>query len=158
MNRMMIFDYIGHYGPIITFSVTFYSLVNRMKYLCVFVIGSMINHTINLLLKHIFKEERPTNPLPFIDSNNVSNELIKYNYYGLPSGHAQSTLFALTFMYLTNANMYFLYTMSCVTILTLYQRWKYRRHDMKQILFGAFLGMFFAWVLIYMTKKYLHDE
>lgn len=154
MNGMMIFDCIGHYGPIITFSVTFYSLVNRTKYLHVFVVGSMINHLMNLSLKNIFKEERPKNPLPFIDSD----ELMKHNYYGLPSGHAQSTLFALTFMHLTNANMNFLFIMSCVTILTLYQRWKYRRHDVKQILFGAFIGMFFAWVLVHATKKYLHDE
>jgi membrane-associated phospholipid phosphatase len=149
MNPFIIFDYIGHYGPIILFTVTFYLLLSRKKYLYVFVIGSIINNFMNIFLKNIFKEERPKNPLPFIDSN----KLIKNNYYGLPSGHAQNTFFSLTFLYLTKAPIIYLYLMSCVTIITLYQRLKYRRHNLKQIIVGAFIGIFFAWVLIFTTKN-----
>lgn len=151
-NPFMIFDYIGHYGPIITFSVTFYSLLSRTKYLYVFVIGSIANNYINMFLKNAFRELRPKNPVKFIDSN----QLINKNYYGLPSGHAQNTLFSLTFLYLLKAPISFTYSMLCVTILTLYQRWKYRRHDVKQIVIGAFIGVFFAWIIVFMTKKYIH--
>lgn len=149
MNPFIIFDYIGHYGPIIAFSVTFYSLLFRKKYLYIYVIGSIINNVINIFLKNVFREQRPKNPLPFIDLN----QLIKYNYYGLPSGHAQNTLFSLTFLYLTKAPILLIYAISCVTTLTLYQRLKYRRHTIKQLIFGAFTGIFFAWMIIHFAKK-----
>lgn len=152
MNPFVIFDYIGHYGPIILFTVTFYSLLHRNKYLYVYVIGSIMNNFMNIFLKNTFKEERPKNPLPFIDSN----ELIKNNYYGLPSGHAQNVFFSLTFLYLTKAPISYLCSMSCVAIITLCQRLKYRRHDVKQIMVGALTGIFFAWVLVFTTKKYTH--
>jgi membrane-associated phospholipid phosphatase len=113
----------------------------------------------NMLLKQIFREPRPQNPMTFIDSN----DMIGNNYYGLPSGHAQSVFFSLTFFYkvikpASNSNTIFiLYIMSCICILTLYQRWKYRRHTIKQLLFGAVVGTFFAWTLVFITKTYLHS-
>jgi membrane-associated phospholipid phosphatase len=111
-----------------------------------------------MLLKQVFREPRPPNPLPFVDSN----DLIGNNYYGLPSGHAQSVFFSLTFLYQvmkpgSNSDTIFtLYIMSCITVLTLYQRWKYRRHTIKQLIVGAIVGALFAWTLVFITKTYLH--
>ena len=159
MNPFIALDYIGHYGPPILFLITFYSLFERHIYMFVFLFGSLINCWMNMLLKQIFREPRPQNPMTFIDSN----DMIGNNYYGLPSGHAQSVFFSLTFFYkvikpASNSNTIFiLYIMSCICILTLYQRWKYRRHTIKQLLFGAIVGSFFAWTLVFITKTYLHS-
>jgi membrane-associated phospholipid phosphatase len=159
MNPFIALDYIGHYGPPILFLITFYSLFERHIYMFVFLFGSLINCWINMFLKHIFREPRPINPLQFIDSN----DLIGNNYYGLPSGHAQSVFFSLTFLYQImkpGSNYSYImtfYIMSCITILTLYQRWKYRRHTIKQLIIGAIVGTFFAWTLVFTTKTYLHS-
>ena len=147
-----IIDSIGHYGPAILFVITSYSLFERDIYLFVFVIGFILNSFMNLFLKQLFREPRQKDPLPFIDSNN----LIGNNYYGLPSGHAQSVFFSLTFLYLTNNSIFMLYIMSCITVVTIYQRWKYRRHTIKQLIIGSFVGSLFAWTVVYITKMYLH--
>jgi membrane-associated phospholipid phosphatase len=156
MYPFIIFDYIGHYGPPILFAVTFYYLFNRHIYVFVFLFGSLINSLLNMLLKRVFREPRPNHPLLFIDSNDLTGN----NYYGLPSGHAQSVMFSLTFIYLTkNTDSNFImtfYTMSCIAVLTLYQRWKYNRHTIKQLLVGSVIGFFFAWTLVFITKTYLH--
>lgn len=156
MYPFIIVDYIGHYGPPILFALTFYSLFHRHIYVFIFLFGSIFNSLLNMLLKQIFREPRPNNPLVFIDSN----DLIGNNYYGLPSGHAQSAMFSLTFMYLTiNTSSNFvmtLYIMSCIAVITLYQRWKYRRHTIKQLIIGSIVGSLFAWTLIFITKTYLH--
>ena len=158
MNPFIIFDYIGHYGPPILFLVTFYYLFDIHLYVFVFLFGSIINCWINMLLKEIFREPRPPNPLVFIDSN----DLIGNNYYGLPSGHAQSVFFSLTFFYKVlhpvsnSTTMFIFYIMSCITVITLYQRWKYKRHTIKQLIVGATIGCFFAWTLIFIAKRYLH--
>ena len=159
MNPFTIIDYIGHYGPPILFVLTFYSLFHRNIYMFVFLFGTLINCWINMLLKQVFREPRPQNPIAFVDSN----DLIGNNYYGLPSGHAQSVFFSLTFLYqvmkpVSNyTTIFILYIMSCISIITLYQRWKYRRHTIKQLLFGAIVGSFFAWTLVFITKTYLHS-
>jgi membrane-associated phospholipid phosphatase len=159
MNPFTIIDYIGHYGPPILFALTFYSIFHRNIYVFVFLFGSIINCWINMFLKHIFREPRPQNPLAFVDSN----DLIGNNYYGLPSGHAQSVFFSLTFFYkviqpFSNCDhIVIFYIMICVTILTLYQRWKYRRHTIKQLIIGSVVGSFFAWILVFTTKAYLHN-
>jgi membrane-associated phospholipid phosphatase len=159
MNPFVIIDYIGHYGPPILFVLTSYSLFHRNVYMFVFLFGSLINCWINMFLKHIFREPRPQNPIVFVDSN----DLIGNNYYGLPSGHAQSIFFSLTFYYKVTKpfsnydHIFILYIMSCITVLTLYQRWKYRRHTIKQLIIGAVVGSFFAWTLVFITKIYLHN-
>jgi membrane-associated phospholipid phosphatase len=153
MNLLIIFDYIGHYGPLLLFIITFYSLLHRNIYLFVYLFGSIANLLFNIFLKHIFREPRPNNPIEFIDSNELNGN----NYYGLPSGHAQSSLFSLAFLYFVNGSISTLYTMGCITVLTLYQRWKYRRHTIKQLIIGSFIGALFAWILFFITKNYLYN-
>lgn len=153
MNPFIIFDYIGHYGPLILFIITIYSLLHRNIYLFVFLFGSIANLLLNIFFKNIFREPRPNNPIEFIDSH----ELTGNNYYGLPSGHAQSSLFSLAFLYFANGSIPALYIMGCITLLTLYQRWKYKRHTIKQLIVGSFIGTLFAWILLFITKKYLYN-
>jgi len=148
-----LFDYIGYYGPVILFTITFYCLIERTPYLIVFVVGSILNSLLNSFLKSVLREPRPNGQIDFIDHNH----LIGSNLYGLPSGHAQSVFFSLTFLYLSNGPIPFLYLMACITILTIYQRWKYKRHSIKQLSFGAIIGILYGWVLVYLTKYELHS-
>jgi membrane-associated phospholipid phosphatase len=147
-----VLDVIGYYGPIILFSMTFYSLIERTPYLLVFTIGSVLNTFLNTLLKTIFREPRPKGQIPFIDHD----DLIGAQQYGFPSGHAQASFYSLAFLFFSNGPISVIYFMAVITFLTLYQRWKYRRHSLKQLAFGSLIGGSFAWVLVYLTQYYLY--
>jgi len=145
-------DYIGYYGPVILFALTFYCLLNRTPYLIAFTFGSILNTYANEVLKQIFREPRPPNQLVFIDSNHLTGA----HHYGLPSGHAQTTAFSLAFLALSQGPPAFLYFMTGIFAITLYQRWKYNRHNIKQLAFGVMVGAFMAWLIHFMTQYVLH--
>jgi membrane-associated phospholipid phosphatase len=143
-------DYVGYYGPIILFVLTFYGLINRGPYLMVFTSGSIINMFLNMFLKNIFREPRPKGQLEFID------EYSGVHNYGFPSGHAQASFFALAFLFFAQGPDVIIYFMTFLCGLTLYQRWKYRRHSVIQLIAGSITGIAFAWGLVYLTQYYLY--
>jgi membrane-associated phospholipid phosphatase len=149
-----ILDVTGHYVPLITFMMSCFYLKERNPYLIAFVIGFFINMFLNKILKITFKEPRPRGQIPFIDNE----QLTGIEQYGFPSGHAQLSFFALAFLFFANGPQAVLYTMSFLCFLTLYQRWKYRRHSIKQLVFGAIFGTLFAYVTVYITYYYLHGR
>ena len=145
MNLIIMFDTIGYYGPVILFATTFYFLLNRLPYLYLFVFGSIANSIVNNILKSVFKELRPSGKIG-------SEQFHGSNYYGLPSGHAQSCFFSFAFLYLVRGPSAILYFMGFISALTILQRWKNRYHSAKQLLYGAIFGIFFAWTIIYMYQ------
>jgi len=151
MNIIIFLDTVGYYGPVILFAVTFYYLLNRLPYLYLFTMGSIINTLLNSTLKSIFRELRPSHPL--------GNEHFHgSNFYGLPSGHAQSCFFSVAFLYCMRAPTTLLYLTTFISTLTIYQRWKYRYHSVKQLLYGILVGIFFAWFIIYMYQYIRRTE
>lgn len=153
MNNIIQFiDYIGYNGPVILFASTFYFLLQRIPYVIAFTIGSIINTFSNEFLKNIFREPRPPNQIPFIDHD----QLIGPHYYGFPSGHAQSCAFSIAFLVFTKGPETAIYFMTAIFITTLYQRWKYRRHSIKQLAAGTIIGVLFAWIIHYLTEYYIY--
>lgn len=151
-NMYSIIDLIGYYGPVILFGMTFYYLIERTPYLIVFTLGSILNAFLNTILKSIFREPRPTNQIPFLEHE----DLLYIQQYGFPSGHAQAAFFSLAFLFFANGPISVVYCMSFIAVITLYQRWKYRRHDIKQLFYGSLIGIIFGWVLVFMTQKFLY--
>jgi len=149
----VIFDYIGYHGPLILTAMTSISLWTRYQYLLSFAVGSILNMYLNRVLKDIFREPRPSRRIPFNDETPSG-----IHVYGFPSGHAQITAFATAFLYLAKGPPVTVYLMSFILFLTMYQRWKYRLHSVKQLFFGALFGGGFAWLTIYFTKKVLHSS
>lgn len=146
-----IFDYVGFQGPIITSAITFVSLLNQPKYLLSFAVGSILNYYLILLLKVVIKEPRPSNPIAYIQDDIYKGAIL----YGMPSGHAQISFFSITFLYLTK-RPFSIFTLSLfVGCLTLYQRWKFRRHTVEQLIFGTAIGSSFSYFIFWMTKNYL---
>jgi membrane-associated phospholipid phosphatase len=132
--------------------MSFFSLIERSPYLVVFTIGSILNTFLNTFLKTLFREPRPKGQIEFIDHN----ELTGAQQYGFPSGHAQASFFSLAFLFFSNGPIAMIYFMTIITFLTIYQRWKYRRHSVRQLAFGSLIGGLFAWVLVYLTQYYLY--
>ena len=145
------FDYIGFKGPIITTTLTFVSLLNRPPYLLSFVIGSVLNYYLILLLKVLIKEPRPSHPISFIEDDIYKGAVL----YGMPSGHAQISFFSITFLYLTKRHFSLFLLSLFIGCLTLYQRWKFRRHSVEQLAVGTVTGTSFAYFTYWMTTNYL---
>ena len=146
-----IFDYVGFQGPIITSAITLVSLFNQPKYLLSFVVGSTLNYYLILLLKMLIKEPRPSHPIPYIQDDIYKGAIL----YGMPSGHAQISFFSITFLYLTNRPFTLVALSVFIGCLTLYQRWKFRRHTTEQLAVGTVIGSSFSYFIYWMTTNYL---
>jgi phosphatidylserine synthase len=98
------------------------------------------------------REERPSNPIPFSSLEKYTGE----QFYGMPSGHAQSVGFSFVFLSLLEGYYsWWLYIITAIMGLTCIQRWKYRRHTVEQIIVGLFFGGMFAWIVLYVFDDYM---
>ena len=147
-------DFVGYYGPVILFTLTFYFLIERAPYLIVFTFGSIASIFLNHILKSTFREPRPQGQIQFIDHDHLTG----VQQYGLPSGHAQAAFFALAFLFFSGGPQSALYLMFFICIMTLFQRWKFRRHTVKQLIIGSLIGTAFAYILVYVTQYYLYGS
>ena len=143
--------YIGVMGPIITTLITTVSLLEKPPYLFSFLFGSLLNYKFIGILKNTIKQPRPSNPVHYIDDSTIQGE----NIYGMPSGHAQITAFAITTLYLTRGPQSWILVSLFIGALTLYQRWSFRRHTIEQLIVGTIVGVSFAYLLFWITKNYL---
>ena len=148
---VLFFDTIGFYGPWIAAICVIGALCKRPVFVFLYMIFFWLNQLLNQMLKLIFLEERPSNPIPF-------SQLERYkgaHYYGMPSGHAESVGFSFVFLWLLEGyRSWWLYIVGIIAIVTCIQRWKYRRHTMEQIIAGLFLGGTFAWIVLYVFDDY----
>jgi len=128
-----------------------------------FCAGIPLSDAVNHALKPWIRDPRPEGGRPMIlrpgwpmagpDGTDASL-YTGVQVYGYPSGHAQRVFYALAFFYclLRSAASrdawqrrwrvwggWFLFC-GLVACMTLYQRWKYRRHTVEQLFGGAVLG------------------
>ena len=136
------FDYIGYYGPIILLIVTIMLMIARTKVLILYIIFFIINTYLNKALKLLIREPRPAGNTVFNDSENTNDS----EQYGMPSGHAQSVAFTATFLYLFTkpTDMYVVMGAGFIGLITLCQRYKYKRHSMSQLFVGTTVGALVA--------------
>lgn len=146
------FDYVGYQGPVINTFVVSFSLLNRHSHLFMFILGSILNYELNNILKNWIKEPRPVNPLSYIDDHLIKGAQL----YGMPSGHAQIISFTIMYLILRKGHPYLLFCCFFVGMLTLIQRWKYRKHTLQQLMGGVFVGSLFACFIFWITNAYLH--
>lgn len=144
-NIEIILDTLGFYGPIIIAFMVVFVLWSRPKYLFLYIAFLFLNNEFNKILKLLFREKRPDNPIFF-------SEIEKYKgaqVFGMPSGHAASVGYSLAYLYILTGATYWVYTIGFIAALTCIQRWKYRRHTAEQIVIGLFFGMCVAYTLLY---------
>lgn len=144
-------DSIGFYGPVILAITNIYYLFYRKTYLYAYILFLIINSFINRILKEIIREPRPNNQRFMIFEN-------KDDIYGMPSGHAQSIFYSTTFLYLTTASYYLLIISLFVCALTIYQRFHFRRHTLKQLFIGSLVGIGIGSFIYQITKYYISTK
>lgn len=152
-NMIKIFDKIGFFGPFILIIVNIWQLWENHGFWCAYLVVTIVSFFINKIIKNIVKEPRP------LDGESIINEeYTGYEMYGMPSAHSQSVFSSVTFLYLVKESPTWLLIGLFIAGLTVYQRFKYKRHTIEQLCVGAILGIIIAYCGFYITKKYLQEN
>ena len=154
-----ILNYIGGYGPFILFFGSLYLLWSKPNLLFYYVIGFLTNSLLNILLKGIIQQPRPSEneKLFNLALTNAKKDVFKngipFDAFGMPSGHAQSVLFSTVFIYLAIKKQNILLIYLLVTVLTMYQRVYNNYHSIFQIMVGSIVGTLFAWFVFHLSQQ-----
>ena len=150
---MNIIDYIGLTGPVILFIYSIFLLINKPIFLYFYVGGTIINNIINIVLKFLFKEARPNENKELFALALKNGKDVDIHRYGMPSGHMQNIGFSCIFIYLVLDNIYILWFYLLVSILTMFQRYKYNMHTIFQTIIGFMVGLYIGYLFFIVAKK-----
>jgi membrane-associated phospholipid phosphatase len=153
---MKIIDGIGFFGPHIMLMITVVILWKQSKYFYGYLLFFIINTSINKLLKQLVREPRPKDGKNIMDFEKTTYDGVEE--YGMPSGHAQSCFYSLTYLYLVKESPTWLLLELFIASASFYQRWSYHRHTAKQLLIGSVVGIFIGWVSVTFINKYLTTQ
>jgi membrane-associated phospholipid phosphatase len=133
---MNIFDQIGYYGPLLLLITTIFLIWSRTRLLLLYISFFIVNSYLNKAFKLLIREPRPDGQILF---NNYELSTGSERY-GMPSGHAQSVAFSAMFSYLITKSPKILMGSSFIAAITIYQRYKFKRHTLGQLFVGTILG------------------
>jgi len=151
---MNILDKLGFYGPMIMIGANIYELRNRLFHVFLFIVYIFMNIGINKQLKLWIKQPRPNQYDTVVE---VQNDWVEYNgaeKYGMPSGHSMLICFSWMYLWWNTKNVAYLILGGFLIFLTLYQRWKYKKHTVEQLIVGGILGILLAFCAHMATKKW----
>jgi membrane-associated phospholipid phosphatase len=152
--EITVLDHVGYHGPSILLASSLYLLWEHRPYLIMYVLGMLLNLILNGSLKSIIKQARPEKQIEFIDHNNLKG----INEYGMPSGHAQLSFYSIVYILCVKKpfkECLFVFVLLFIGILTCYQRVKFGRHTIEQVIVGSLIGSTFSYLIYRLTKKYL---
>lgn len=152
-NHVTILDWIGFFGPILLWPVAALALYKNPYVLVGYIIFNIIEIAINKILKNRIREPRPSRPLFFFKEE--GDHYKDTESFGMPSGHAQNSAFTVAYLFfaLKRPASPIMIVSYIIYALTLYQRWKYRRHTILQLLVGSVLGFIIAWTGIQIMNQ-----
>jgi membrane-associated phospholipid phosphatase len=154
-----ILNYIGGGGPIILFFSSLYLLWSKPNLLFYYVIGVFTNSLLNILLKGIIQQPRPSENEKLFNlalanaKKDVFKNGIPFDTFGMPSGHAQSVLFSTVYIYLALQKQNILFIYLLVSVLTMYQRVYNNYHTIFQIIVGSIVGTLFAGIVFHFSQQ-----
>lgn len=135
-------DMVGLFGPVILFIASIWQLWGNGIYWTLSIVVFCINIFINIGLKQWIREPRPSGG----QSMTIYDTYTGVLDYGMPSGHSQMAFGLVTFVYLVKQSAINLIGGGWIIGLTLYQRWKYGRHSIEQLVVGAIVGILVAYI------------
>ena len=150
---------LGTYGPIILKIYSVYLLWERENLLAYYGIGSILNIILNLILKGLLQQPRPSeDPKQFAlalkqGKRFIFKNGIPHDIFGMPSGHAQSCLFSTAFVFLSIKKYNSLFIYLLITFVTMYQRVEYNYHTVWQVIIGAIIGILFGYCMYYLSEQ-----
>ena len=158
MNKL--FTRIGFHSPIVVIMIALIYLWIEPSFFILYTFGVLMNMGMNKTLKLVIQDPRPDGYL-----NNLEHKTLYMSpeeRFGMPSGHAQLSVFTLVFVGLVTSKKYddsyikpfALGVITILTTITLLQRYIDLKHTLEQILVGCIVGGLIAWILVkYMDPK-----
>lgn len=141
MNKIL--AYMGVYGPLLNLIIyilveVFYILNDEISliYFIMSLFFQFVTPKINHVLKILIKQPRPKGTKD-IDKY---EKLLDKGSYGMPSGHAQMHSSIITLAYYSNFPFYIICVMIVILIISLFQRFTFKKHTISQLLFGVIVG------------------
>jgi len=153
------FNEFGNYGPWILLLLSNYLLWKKDNLLFYYNIGFFINAILNIILKGIFQQPRPSEDAKKFDialkhgKRYLFKDGMPYDMFGMPSGHSQSSMFSSVFIYLSLQKMNILYLYLFVSFVTMAQRVSYNYHTMFQVIVGGIIGASFGYLVFSLAEK-----
>jgi membrane-associated phospholipid phosphatase len=143
-----VIEKIGMYGHLLMFGSVSLYLFYMKSALWGYWIGSAINELVVFVLKRWLKEPRPK-PISSDDA---------YDYYGMPSGHTQHTVFSVVYLGLMNASPIWIMSLSLLSGAAIYERIINEKHSVQQVVVGGILGIMMAAIVYNSTKMYYQSN
>ena len=137
-----VFDFVGGFGPLIMFFVSIKLLWTKSNLLAYYIYGFFLDIILNLILKGIFKQPRPSeDPELFKLAIKSGNRFrfpngFPHDIFGMPSGHTTSVLYSTIFIYLSLKNTKILILYMLFSLLVISHRIYFNHHTFIQIIVG----------------------
>jgi membrane-associated phospholipid phosphatase len=148
-KMMDVVEKIGMYGHLLMFGIVSLYLFYMKSALWGYWIGSAINEIVVLVLKRVLKEPRP---------KLITTDVNAPEYYGMPSGHTQHTVFSVVYLGLMNANPIWLMCLGLLSCFAIYERIINQKHSVRQVIVGGILGILMAGIVYKLTKMYYESD
>ena len=156
-----IFYKCGAYGPLILYIFSCYLLRNKEILLYYYNIGFFIDTILNIILKGIFQQPRPSEDIKQFNlalnsgKRFIFKDGVPFDIFGMPSGHAQSSLFSTIFVYFSLKKTNVLYLYLLLSVVTVSQRVVYKFHTLLQVLIGSIIGALLGYYIYYLSQQSL---
>jgi len=154
-----IFNNVGNLGPLILFFFSLFFLWSKRNLLFYYILGIFFNTILNVIVKGIVQQPRPLEDEKLFNlalqngSQFVFKDGIPFDIFGMPSGHAQSSLFSTIFIYLSLRKLNILYIYTIISIITLIQRVVYNYHTIFQEFVGGIMGILFGYCVYILSQQ-----
>ena len=154
----------GAYGPIILILLSWYLLWDNNNLFFYYTVGIFANAVLNLILKGIIQEPRPmfdTKKVRLLKTHGKESFYqngIPFDIFGMPSGHAQASLFSTVFIYLAFKQTNLLYIYIPLTLITFYQRVKFEYHSISQVIVGGLVGSAFGYFVYQLAREKIKNK
>jgi len=137
--------YVGVFGPVVVAALIITDLIiagTGWQQLVWLAIWQPLSVMLNLLLKEMFNQERPSGARHI----NSLERSIDAGSKGMPSGHAQMVGSEVVFSRLVGASVWVQAVAIAQAIVTVWQRYTYRKHTIAQLFVGFIVGAVYSYL------------
>jgi membrane-associated phospholipid phosphatase len=136
-------------------------LRNKETLLYYYNIGFFIDNILNIIIKGIFQQPRPSEDIQQFNlalnsgKRFIFKDGVPFDIFGMPSGHAQSSLFSTSYVYFALKKINVLYLYLLLSLITVSQRVVYKFHSVLQVLIGSIIGALLGYCIYYLSQESL---
>jgi membrane-associated phospholipid phosphatase len=155
MDLYLLIDGIGFFAPVILFGLSCLLLRHMSSYLKFYLVGTVLNNILNILLKLAIKEPRPSKDQKFIEIGVTNGAIISFDKFGMPSGHAQNCSFSLAFITFVFNNPFITTIYLIISLISIMQRYMYNNHTVLQLIIGFIIGLIAGYLTYLFGSKHI---